>query len=461
MRSLRPALWFTVFCGLIVPQGLWAADPATDTLPPKTNVVVLPTANASRPPSMDTLLPKTTVGFVTATNFVRLTEQWNETQVGKLMADPVMKPFKEDLRAQMQERWSSLVDRLGIHLDDLRGVPTGEASLALMEPQPGTAATSLLLDVTDNLAKAKALLAKARGGLAGRGAQETVQKIRGIPVYVFDVPLPQAQQAAARQGGVAAVTATARTIYFLTENLFGACDDLAVVQEILARLATGSQAGSLCGVKGYQMTMKRCAADAPGHVPNIRWFIYPLGYAEATRAATPPEKWRKGKTIIEIIKHQGYTAFQGIGGYVDVSADGYQILHRTAVFAPPPYVESMKMCVFPNSTEFTPQPWVGRGVATYFTVYVDIMNAFDNFGPLYDELADEEGLWKKTIDDLSTATDAQQIDLRKEAHRQSGAAGHHGHRLQSADHHDQRTATVGHRDQGRCRRGQSHRKVRQ
>ena len=42
---------------------------------------------------MDTLLPKTTVGFVSATNSIRLTEQWNKTQLGKLMADPVMKPF--------------------------------------------------------------------------------------------------------------------------------------------------------------------------------------------------------------------------------------------------------------------------------------------------------------------------------------------------------------------------------
>ena len=160
--------------------------------------------------------------------------------------------------------------------------------------------------------------------------------------------------------------------------------------------------------------MKRCAADAPEHVPSIRWFIYPLGYAEATRAATPPEKRRKGKTIIEIMRNQGYAAFQGVGGYVDVSADGYQILHRTAVFAPPPYTESMKMFVFPNGKDFTPQPWVGRDVATYFTVYVDILNAFDNFGPLYDEIIGEKGLWKQTLEGMKNDPSGPQIDLRKE-----------------------------------------------
>jgi len=363
--------------------------------------------------SMDTLLPKTTVGFVTATNSIRLVEQWNKTQLGKLMADPVMKPFEGDLRAQLQSQWSGLADRLGIHLDDMRGVATGEASLALLEPQPGTAATSLLMDVSGNLAKATALLAKARDGLKARGAREAIQTIRGVPVYVFDVPLPEGEQVAAGQSGVAAV-ATAQTIYFLTANLFGACDDLAVVREILSRLASGNNVGSLSQVVGYRMVMKRCAADAPGHVPGIRWYVQPLGYAEATRAATPPQKRRKGKTIIEIMRNQGYAAFNAVGGYIDISTDGYQILHRTAVYAPRPYTGSMKMFVFPNGKDFTPQPWVGRDVATYFTVYVDILNAFDNFDPLYDEIIGEKGIWQQTLESMKKDPNVTQIDLRAE-----------------------------------------------
>ena len=32
--------------------------------------------------------------------------QWNKTQLGKLMTEPSMKPFEEDLRAQLQSQWS-------------------------------------------------------------------------------------------------------------------------------------------------------------------------------------------------------------------------------------------------------------------------------------------------------------------------------------------------------------------
>ena len=57
----------------------------------------------------------------------------------------------------------------------------------------------------------------------------------------------------------------------------------------------------------------------------------------------------------------------------------------------------MKMAVLPNGTDFTPQPWVPRDIATYTTFYFDILNAFDNFGPLFDELfgQGEEGVWER------------------------------------------------------------------
>ena len=398
MSNSRHALWFIVFYGLTIPQGLAAAVPSTDTL-----------------------LPQTTVGFVSATKWPRLIELWNKTQVGKLMADPVMKPFKDDVRAQLQAQLSALSDRLGIQPEDLREMATGEACLALIQPQPNLAATCLLLNVSDNLNKAKALLAKARAGLSSGGAQENVVTIRGIPVYVFDVPLPQAQQTAAQLGGTTpaaappAAAATTQTVYFLTDSLFAACDNLAVAQEILGRLANGTRAGSLSQVVAYRMVMKRCAADTPGHAVDVRWFVYPLGYAEATRAATIRDRPRQeGKTIVEIMNKQGYAAFQGVGGHVEVLADNYQVLHRTAIFAPPPYKESMKMFVFPNGKEFTPQAWVGRDVSTYSTLYINIQNAFENFGSLYDQILGEKGLWQQTLEGEINDPTGPHIDIGKE-----------------------------------------------
>ena len=48
----------------------------------------------------ETLLPDTTQGFFAISNVDVLNEHWDKTQLGHLMADPVMKPFTKDIRRQ-------------------------------------------------------------------------------------------------------------------------------------------------------------------------------------------------------------------------------------------------------------------------------------------------------------------------------------------------------------------------
>ncbi len=203
--------------------------------------------------------------------------------------------------------------------------------------------------------------------------------------------------------------------YFLTGNTLGAADNLEIIHGILGRLA-GKKPGSLSEVEGFKKVMQRCKTDIPDITPQIRWFINPLGYAAAARAATPPQQRRKGKSILEVMRNQGVEAIQGVGGYASFSSEGYDLVHRTAVYAPPPYRNAMKMLVLINGKDYTPQKWVPREIATYSTLYFDILNAFDNFGPLFDELfgEGESGAWTDVLAGLKKDPNGPQIDLREE-----------------------------------------------
>jgi hypothetical protein len=375
---------------------------------------VLAPAFALAKATTDTLLPSTTVGYIAAADLDNVQKQWDKTALGKLMATPQMKPFEEDFRTGIQAHWTGLTARLGLTLDDLKGVPSGEAGLALIEPRPATAASALLLQITGNVAKANALIAKAGNKLIAQGAKLTQAKINNIQVYVYDVPVVNA--AAAGPGGAAPAVVFEKTIYFITNDWFGACDDYTVLNDIISRLA-GAQNGSLSQNPAYKMVMARCAADkgSPA-VPLIRWFMYPLGYGEATRAATPADKQRRGKPLTVMLSHQGFGAIQGVGGYIDLAAeDGqYQFMHRTCIYAPKPYHKAMEMMVFPNSKDFTPQPWVPADIVAYTTFYIDILNAFDHFGSLYDEFVGEEGVWEQTEKGFIEDPFGPKVDLRKD-----------------------------------------------
>jgi hypothetical protein len=380
----------------------------------------------------ETLMPDTTQGFFAISNVDTLTEHWDATQLGHLMADPVMEPFKKDLHRQFEARWSTVHDRLGLTLDDMKGVPGGDVAIGLILPAPGKSAMAIVMDVTGKLPQAHEMLQKANATQAKRGAKRSEVKIEGCPDPVIQFDLPELEEEkeagkSALQGSPKSETEKAapaarapaevvahQAFYCLTGNLFAVTDNFEVIKGILER-AMKRRNDSLANHKPFQVVMQRCKLDYHEGMPQTRWYIHPLGYAEAARASTPEYKRRKGRSILEIMRHQGVGAILGVGGIVDFSAEGYEMVHRTAVYAPPPYEKAMKMLVLPNQPEFTPQPWVPRDVATYTTLYFDILNAFDNFGPLFDEVLamGEEGTWQETLVSFKGPT-GPQVDLRED-----------------------------------------------
>jgi hypothetical protein len=393
-------------------------------------------AQASRP--SETLLPNTTQGFFAISNVDTLTEHWNKTQLGHLMADPVMEPFTKDVRRQFEERWSNVHDRLGLTLEDMRGVPGGDVSIGLIAPAPGKAALAIVIDVTGKLPQANEMLQKVTKAQLERGAKRSELKVEGCPdaVIRFDLPQPEEEkeagqstlrgsekaEAAKAAGNKAASAARApeevaarQAFYCLTGNLLAVADNIEIMKGILGR-ALGHQDGSLADHKPFQTVIQRCKSDYGDEVPQIRWFIHPLGYAEAARAATPESQRRKGKSILEVMRNQGVGALQGVGGFLDFASEGYEIVHRTAVYAPAPYEKAMKMLVLPNQTDFVPQPWVPRDIATYTTLYFDIANAFDNCDSLLDEFLGqgETGVWDEVKQSLKEDPNGPQIDLRED-----------------------------------------------
>ncbi|MBN2024477.1 MAG: hypothetical protein JW809_16980 [Pirellulales bacterium] len=334
--------------------------------------------------SVERLLPKTTKGVVLVTDVPQLVDRWEKTQLGQLMADPVMKPFSEDLRRQFEDRLSKVRERLGLKLDDLRGVFGGPLAAALIQPAKDRAALALLVDVTGHAPQAKALLEKVSANLVRQGAKRQGMTVQGKTVIVFDLPETEEYPAG-------------KAAYFLSDNLLGVSDDLGVMEEILKRHLgqAASDGGSLADAPTFRAVMDRCQKSAGPSTPQIRWFIEPLGYVEALRTATPEEKRRAGTTVLDVVRNQGFDAVEGLGGFVDLGVEGFEAVHRTAIHAPPPYRKapppyqnkvSMNMFVLPNAQQFTPPPWVPNDAAACATIYWNVLEAFDNFGPLFDEL---------------------------------------------------------------------------
>lgn len=375
-------------------------------------LTTIPAASAQAADPSERLLPDTTKGFISVTDVQLLADQWRQTRFGQLLEDPMMEPFVDDLLEQFAERQAGFQEKIGLTLDDLRGIAGGELSAAIIQPAKDQMAVLLMVDVTGNLDQANALLVKVSDKLLEEGAKKTTHTRLEPSLVVFDLPKKKDEQT----GEPVENAPQQQAIYFLKNDLLVASDSFEEIRGVLSRLADARDK-VLADVPAFQAVMRRCQEDAGEAAPQIRWFIDPFGYAEAIRAALPKEDRPKRKTMQDHLRATGFTAAQAIGGFLDFKVESYEMVHRTAIYAPKPFEKSMRMLEFQNVREWFTPPWVPRNVVSYSTINIDLLKAFDNVGPIFDEVVGEgeEGIWEEDVlPSMETALDGPQINLRKE-----------------------------------------------
>lgn len=357
-------------------------------------------------PPAENLMPDTTEGFLAVGSIDQLKEAWNKTQLGQLMNDPVMAPFIESLREQMSEKWTQGHQKLGVTWKDFDGVAAGEVAIALIRPSDKEVAMAITADVTGHQQQVTMLLDKIHQNLTARKAVRTQRDVLGSKVTVYDIP--KHEDNPARQ-----------VAYIVKDDLLAASDNVHVIEGLLARLAE-TKTDSLARSTAFDSITKRCRQAAGDLAPHARWFIDPFGYAESARILQEVDHPRKkGQDMLKILKNQGFTAIQGVGGFVNFSVDSYEMLHRTYIFAPgdknnPERFElAARMLDLPNGQQFLPPDWVPRDVASYATLNVNTKAAFENSKTLVNEIVGDE-VFEDVLESIHTDENGPMIDVRSD-----------------------------------------------
>ena len=375
-----------------------------------------PTAAAA--PASEILLPQTTALWVSVPDFSVMDAQWQGTEIGKLINDPIMKPFRADLRRQLEERRADRKSGLDISWEDIKSIAGGEASISLI-PSPGKPARTVIVDTTGRTKQIEALRARLHADLVKQGANH-IEKT---------VTVAGAAEGTAVTVALYMQDGKVRTASFLADNVYCASESALEVYYIAARFrgwSLAEQEAPLSAATSFQQVTARLKADQPAKMadklePHVRWFLRPFAYAEARRAANPKKAGGDDVDMLEALKKSGFTSFAGIGGFARFSDTEYDTLHRMAIYAPTPWNLSMNMVALANGDGLTIKKgdgndWIPPSIASHTTGYVELVKAFDNFGPLFNQvLADgRDGVWTRTLRGFKTDPLGPRVDFRKE-----------------------------------------------
>ena len=250
-----------------------------------------------------------------------MSADFNRSQFGQLVGDPAMKPFLDGLKQQLRLQGLKQLDQLGLSWAELEGLPTGEAALAVIEISADEAAVALVTDVTGHSDQAAAVLAKVGERLTRNGAKR-LPRAGGDPTIVY--------QFVGEPGAKPPVVG-----YCVSHEMLVACDNIPLLESMLQALG-GDRKDSLANVAAYHEIMTKCAG--PSRRVSARPALVHRTVRIRRNRAGGHRRCATGGTAPICSRHfedQGFTAVQGIGGFVNFAAGKYELLHRTMVYAPP------------------------------------------------------------------------------------------------------------------------------
>jgi hypothetical protein len=378
----------------------------------------------------ESLLPATTKGYLASPNVEEVRTKFKQTQLGEMVEDEAMKPFVEDFKAQIRDRLDKAGRKLGLTWEDLKDVYAGEVALATIQPEPkdkNSHATALIVDITGRRNEADALLATIERNLTAQKGMLRRISAAGSEITVITLPPKEVERLVGRERVLVKVADV--VAHFIRDDQLVVTDDETIAVEIAGRFGKKDDPTSLALVPAFQEITGRLAAKTNG-APQIKWFIEPFGYAEVTRAMAGGKR-KRGTDLITVLRKQGFSAIQGVGGHIFLATGDEEILHRTFIYAPPVKREpgdmskdkwnlAMRILDFPNSTALAPPNWVPQDIATYVTFHNRLQNSFWHSETLVDEYMGEKGVFKDLLQNLEFDPNGPKINLKRELIDQLG-----------------------------------------
>ena len=115
------------------------------------------------------ILPKDTYFYMSVPSVDGFKESFENSSAGRLFAEPALEEFKAEVKnafgSELQDNLSKVHDALGMTLDELLAIPTGEVTLAFSKAPPNKMGVILFLDYGSHESEVSGLLEKATAAL--------------------------------------------------------------------------------------------------------------------------------------------------------------------------------------------------------------------------------------------------------------------------------------------------------
>lgn len=303
------------------------------------------------------ILPKDTYLYMSMPSVAAMKEQMGKSSMGKMFTDPAMDDFRAELMTvlaqQMQDRGSAVQDALGMTMDDLMSIPSGEITLAFSKAPPNRMGAVVFFEYGEHESQMKSILDKAVTGLNSSPVLESANmEHAGTEIVLYK-----------NTSETANATPLAKEFgWFLKDQKMVASNSSALLKLTLDNW-DGTSQKTLASNETYSYIMSKCETKPGAGVMTM--FFDPIGlFTQLVQTGSLGEAGLQAGMAMSVLPMVGLNQMKGMGTVMEMNTDSYDALSQSMIYCEQPPQFMMQMFQL-DTVERTPPSWVKENVTTW------------------------------------------------------------------------------------------------
>jgi hypothetical protein len=311
-------------------------------------------------------LPSNTALFFKIENAASLREALNSSQIGQLIADPALKPIKDEISAKMEDANKKAKEKVGLTIDQLLELPQGQVFLAVIPKDDPKVPVSIIIaaDAGKNASAMQDVLSKTTKEAENDKAKVTTETYQGIKITIVSSPPKEGEE----KDNQPMVWASKGSVFYVTS-------DVATMKDVLGH--SEGRDDSLAASESFAATQKKIGGKDCGVT------VY-LDVTQFFKMVTSsPQAQANAQQIEAMLQLTGLTGVKSIAATVGFGVGEYDRLTKVFVYSPGPAQGVLKVFGMPKAN-LKPQAWVPATAASYRTYSWDLDGAYAAINELGD-----------------------------------------------------------------------------
>ena len=353
------------------------------------------------------LLPPDVYAYVTFPSIPELKQRWSQSMLGELAHDRELADFWRDVEVQWREASAKVEEEIGVNLNDLLTIPSGEVSIAIMQLRGKKVGIVGFLDFGDNGETVDVLLEKSAKALDEQGGKRTVQEFEKTRIVVYQ----SADKQETEENDDEEIDADHNKFaYFLKDSYFVAASHVEVLEAVLSRW-DGKHPQTFAENEVYRYIVDRCKNEDSEAV--MTWYVNPVSMVTAALEMGGAKGSNRSSRLLGQLPMLGITQLKAIGGSIDMAAGDFDSISRALMYVDFPASGVLNMLQFP-ATEQLPPKWVSAKSSAYVAFNWDIGGAYAALEALVDSFLGLPGMFANIVNRMAENENGSKVHLKKD-----------------------------------------------